>query len=186
MKILVLDIETTGFNEVVDAIVEIGMVLVDTENKKIEKVFSEVVRHSKFDEKKHANSWIFSNSDLKIKDVLKAKDLEYYREKIQELLTKYPMTAFNMKFDTKFMEANNFTLNKTKCLMESSRPYNKNLDRFGNKKIPNVEEIYRQFFPEESFVEAHRGCDDAYHEAKILLKLVEFKQNKLNETANSK
>jgi DNA polymerase III epsilon subunit-like protein len=60
MKIIVLDIETTGFNNVLDAIVEVGMVLVDTDTKEITNIFNEIVKDSRFNEVKHKNSWIFS------------------------------------------------------------------------------------------------------------------------------
>jgi hypothetical protein len=129
-----------------------------------------------FDEKKHKDSWIFSNSSLKLEDVLNAKPLEYYRSEIQSWLDKYPITAFNMKFDTGFMETHGFKFKVTKCLMEASKKYNKNIDRAGRQKTPSVPEIYSQFFPDEKYDEEHRGADDAYHEGKILLKLVEFKQ----------
>ena len=42
MKILVLDIETTGFSEKLDAIVEIGMILTDTDTKKYKIVFNTI------------------------------------------------------------------------------------------------------------------------------------------------
>ena len=66
MKILVLDIETTGFSEKLDAIVEIGMVLTDTDTKKYKIVFNSVIKDKNFDQKKHENSWIFLNSDQQI------------------------------------------------------------------------------------------------------------------------
>lgn len=176
MEIIVLDIETTGLYRNSDAIVEIGMVLVDTDKKTIKPIFDNVVNHDKFDKYKHKNAWIFSHSNLTVEDVINAKSLEEYRPTIQSYLDTYPMTAFNMKFDTSFLEENGFSLKKTKCLMESSKPFNKNRLANGARKTPNVEEIYHQFYPEEKdFVEAHRGCDDAYREGKILLKLCEFK-----------
>ena len=52
MKILVLDIETTGFSEKLDAIVEIGMVLTDTDTKKYKIVFNSVIKDKNFDQKK--------------------------------------------------------------------------------------------------------------------------------------
>ena len=55
MKLLVVDIETTGFFVNSDAIVEIGIALVDTETKEIELVFDNVIKHDKFDSKKHKN-----------------------------------------------------------------------------------------------------------------------------------
>lgn len=185
MKIIVIDLETTGFNKYYDAIVEIGMVLVDTDTKEMKKIFDKVIKDRVFSEEKHKDSWIFNNTDLKIEDVINANSIEYYRSEIQELFNKYPITAFNMKFDSGFMKARNFKFKETKCLMETSRQYNKNIDRRGRVKVPNVEEIYSQFFPDEDYIEKHRGCDDAYHEGKILLKLVELKNSKLNESANT-
>lgn len=185
MKIIVLDIETTGFNNIIDAIVEIGMVLVDTDTKEITTIFNEIVKDSRFDEIKHKNSWIFNNSTLTVDDVINATPLEDFRDVIQGWFDKYPLSAFNMKFDTGFMASHGFKFKQTKCLMESSKPYNINKDRRGNQKTPSVPEIYDQFFPDENYDEEHRGCDDAYHEAKILLKLVELKQ-KQNENSKIK
>jgi len=92
-----------------------------------------------------------------------------------------------MKFDVGFMDSHGFKFKQTKCLMESSKPYNKNMGKYGGPKVPSVPEIYAQFFPEESYDEEHRGCDDAYHEGKILLKLVELKQQKIqNESTENK
>jgi DNA polymerase-3 subunit epsilon len=144
------------------------------------------VKDKLFDEVKHKNSWIFNNSSLKLEDVLNAKPLDSYRAEIQGLLDKYPITAFNMKFDTGFMSSHNFRFKETKCLMESSKPYNKNKGKYGEPKVPSVPEIYAQFFPEENYNEEHRGSDDAYHEGKILLKLVELKSQKQNVTTNTK
>lgn len=179
MEIIVLDIETTGFGYRKDAIVEIGMTLVNTVTKEINIIFDKVVKDSNFDKRKHKDAWIFQNSTLTLEDVLKAKSIEFYREDIQGLLNKYPMTAFNMPFDTGFMKAREFKLRETKCLMKTCREYNRNLDKSGRIKMPTVPEIYEQFFiNEEKYVEKHRGADDAYHEGKILLRLVELKERK--------
>lgn len=185
MKILILDIETTGFNKYYDAIVEIGIAMVDTDTGVITTEFDKVVRDRLFNEQKHGNSWIFSNSSLTVKDVMNANTLEHYRAEIQRILDKYPITAFNMKFDSGFMGARGFKFKQTKCLMDASKVYNRNKDKSGKQKTPSVEEIYRQFFPLENYIEKHRGCDDAYHEGKILLKLVELKKQSKNGTTNT-
>lgn len=189
MEIIVLDIETTGFYpKKGDVIVEVGMALVDTYAKTIKKLFDAVVLDDKFDTANtHAYSWIFKNSTLRVSDVMNANSLESYRDEIQGYLDKYPITAFNMKFDTSFMAENGFTFKKTKCLMEASHPYNVNLDKRGRTKMPNVEEIYNQFYPNENYIETHRAYDDAYHEGKILLKLVELKQKqkRINESTTN-
>lgn len=174
MKIAVLDIETTGFDPKWDVIVEIGITLVDTEKKTVELIFDEVIREKKFNPTwgRHQDAWIFKNSDLKIEDVVNAKSLEEYRGKIQEILSKYPVTAFNNRFDFKFMDSREFKSNKIKCLMLTSKQY------VGNgRKVPSVIETYKQFFPEETkWDEKHRGGSDSMDEGKILLRLCELKE----------
>ena len=175
MKILVLDIETTGFSEKLDAIVEIGMVLTDTDAKKYKIVFNSVIKDKNFDQKKHENSWIFLNSDLTVEEVQKANTIEHYFDKIQSYFNKYNVTAFNKSFDLRFMSSRGFKCKDIKCLMEASMDYVKLKDKRGNKKKPSVQEAYDFFFPTEGYVEKHRGGDDARQEAKILLKMCEAK-----------
>lgn len=175
MKILVLDIETTGFSEKLDAIVEIGMVLTDTDTKKYKIVFNSVIKDKNFDQKKHENSWIFLNSDLTVEEVQKANTIEHYFDKIQSYFNKYNVTAFNKSFDLRFMSSRGFKCKDIKCLMEASMDYVKLKDKRGNKKKPSVQEAYDFFFPTEGYVEKHRGGDDARQEAKILLKMCEAK-----------
>lgn len=180
MKILVIDIETTGFSTITDAIVEIGMVLVDTDTKKTRIVFNKVVKDKNFDSVKHKGSWIFENSTLSIKDVEEAKTLVSYTPKIQKLLDKYPVTAFNKAFDMRFLKDRGFAFQDIKCLMHSSTPHCNLKNKIGGAKKPSVQEAYNIFFPKDKYVEKHRGADDAKHEAKILLRLCEIKteQNK--------
>lgn len=180
MKILVVDIETTGFYPS-DAIVEIGISLVDTKTKKIELVFNKVVKDKKFIKWKHKNAWIFQNTTLRVEDVDKAKSLEFYSNEIQGLFDKYPMTAFNKPFDLRFLKAAGFKMNDIKCLMATATQYSKLKDKNGNKKKPSVEEIYNQFFMKngEVYIEEHRAGADAMDEGKILLHMVELKEKKL-------
>lgn len=41
----------------------------------------------------------------------------------------------------------------------------------GTWKWPNCEEAYHFYFPGSDFVEKHRGADDAFHEADIVMEL---------------
>ena len=175
MKILVLDIETTGFITTTDAVVEIGMVVVDTDTRKIRTVFNKVVKDKVFDKAKHENAWIFQNSNLTVKEVENAKTLSEYMPKIQKLLDKHPVTAFNKAFDLRFLKDRGFTFTDIKCLMHSSAPHCKLKNKIGGKKNPSVQEAYDIFFPKNKYMEKHRGADDAKHEAKIMLHLCDLK-----------
>lgn len=180
MKILVVDIETTGFYPS-DAIVEIGICLVDTKTKQITLVFNKVVKDKKFVKWKHKNAWIFQNTTLRVEDVEKAKPLEFYFDEIQDLFNKYPMTAFNKTFDLRFLKAAGFEMKDIKCLMATATQYSKLKDKNGRVKKPSVEEIYNQFFMKrgEIYVEEHRAGTDAMDESKILLHMVDLKEKKL-------
>ena len=181
MKILVVDLETTGFYANSDAIVEVGIALVDTKTKKVKLVFDKVVKHKKFSESRHKNSWIFKNTTLTPKDVLKAKPLETYKDEIQGLFDKYPMTAYNKSFDIRFLTAAGFKMNDVKCLMHTAKQYSKLKNKSGGVKMPSVEEIYNQFFMKkgEVYIEEHRAGADAVDEGRILLHMVELKQKRL-------
>jgi DNA polymerase-3 subunit epsilon len=175
MKIAIIDIETTGFIVTMDAIVEIGIVLVDTDTKEITKIFDSVVKDENFNPKIHKHSWIFDNSDLKISDVINANPLEMHRATLQTIFDTYHVTAFNKAFDLRFLRSRGFTLRDITCLMKSSKSYGIVLYEDGSHKPPSVEEAYSALFPDDFYIEAHRGGDDAMHEAKILLKLCDIK-----------
>jgi DNA polymerase-3 subunit epsilon len=175
MKIAIIDIETTGFIVTMDAIVEIGIVLVDTDTKEITKIFDSVVKDENFNPKIHKHSWIFDNSDLEISDVINANPLEMHRATLQTIFDTYYVTAFNKAFDLRFLRSRGFTLRDITCLMKSSKSYGIVLYEDGSHKPPSVEEAYSALFPDDFYIEAHRGGDDAMHEAKILLKLCDIK-----------
>lgn len=183
MKLLIVDIERTGLSHKFDAIVEIALVLVDTKTGEIKKVFDNIVKHEgKWNPFKHKNAWIFKNSNLKVKQVSKAKPLENYKKELQDWFDKYKVTAFNLPFDSRFLEEAGFKIKKTKCLMLSAHPYSEKIDKRGARKRPSVKEIYNQFFmkgTEKEYIEEHRAGADAMDEAKILLHIVDLKKKKI-------
>jgi len=180
MKLLVVDIETTGFYVNSDAIVEIGITLVDTKTKEIKLVFDNVIKHGKFKESKHKNAWIFKNTTLTVEDVLKANSLNSYYKEIQSLFNKYPMTAYNKSFDIRFLSAAGFKMKDTKCLMKTAKQYSTVKNKSGGLKVPSVEDMYNQFFMDKGkvYVEEHRAGADAIDESKILLHMVDLKSEK--------
>ncbi len=185
MKILVVDIETTGFYAN-SAIVEIGIVLVDTDTKEIKLMFDNVIKHDRFSKWKHKKSWIFENTTLSVQDVENANTLESYFDEIQALFDKYKMTAYNKAFDLRFLRGVGFVIDDIKCLMKTAYSYSEVLDKNGKIKKPSVEEIYNQFFMSEGdvYYEEHRAGADALDEAKILLHMVKLKEDKKNLLLN--
>jgi DNA polymerase III alpha subunit (gram-positive type) len=182
MKIAVLDIETTGFITTFDAIVEIGITVVDTKTGDINKIYDKVILDPLFDEKRHKIAWVFGNSDLTTTDVLNGIPLEDTREELQKIFDTYPITAHNKSFDLRFLRSRNFEIKDIKCLMKSCRENKLVYTHKGSPKSPSVEEAYHVLFPEEEYIEKHRGGDDSLHEGKILLKLCEIKAGKFKPT----
>ena len=138
-----------------------------------------MVKDKKFNRKKHANSWIFKNTQLTIDDVESANPLEDYRQEIQNLFDKYKITAYNKAFDLRFLKDRGFTCSDVKCLMKTATKYSELKDKNGNKKVPSMEEIFNQFFVTDGnkYVEEHRAGADAKDEAKLLLHMAALKDS---------
>ena len=170
-KILIVDIETTGFSPTKSKIVEIGIVSLDLSNGEIDNVFSEFINEG-ITREELIDSWIFKNSNIKVDDILNAKSLHRYFVEIHEILLKYPgITAYNNKFDLSFLQERGFVWHKTlPCPMELATDICQIPGKHG-LKWPKVEEAYHHFFPESNYVEKHRGADDAKHEAEIVYEL---------------
>lgn len=185
-KILVLDIETTGFLNQGGSIVEIGIVELNLDNGEIKEVYNSLCREEILTAK-HRDApfgWIFRNSDLKVEDVRKAPDFKIVKKEVQEILDKYPLgcTAFNNAFDFGYLRNRGIEIKSLPCPMKLSTSICKlpNKNGYSGYKWPSVEEAFAHFFPEEKYEEKHRGADDAFHEAKIVYKLFTMGVFKLN------
>lgn len=173
-KILIIDIETTGFSKTKNKIVEIGIVSLDLLNGNIETLFDELIREDGLTITELADSWIIENSDMKIEDVWKAKSLLFYFGRIQAIINEYPigMTAFNNTFDFGFFHNRGFNIpTQLRDPMKLCKEIVGALDKNGRIKNPKAEEAYLHFFPHSGYVEKHRGADDAKHEAEIVYEL---------------
>ena len=176
MKILITDIETTGFLNTGGSIVEIGAVSLDLENGEIKEVFNSLLKEDRLTAKDR-EAWIFSNSDLTVEAVRNAPKSSHVFERFQELLNQYPdgVTAFNNVFDFGFLEDRGLRFKKLPCPMKISTNICKIPSPRGRGyKWPKVEEAYKFFFPDTKYIEAHRGLDDARHEAEIVYKLYQM------------
>lgn len=186
-KILILDIETTGFQNQGGKIVEVGIVELDLSNGERKIIFDEVTHEDGITLGEVQNAWIIQNSDLTMEAIRHSKNLKHYKQEIQTILDSYPhgATAFNNDFDFNFLKSRGFIFpNELDCPMKLSTDILKLPSRHpshGKYKFPKVQEAYDHFFGKTEYIELHRGADDAYHEAEIVYEL--FKRNvfKLNE-----
>ena len=172
-KILILDIETTGFLQAGGKIVEVGIVELDLSNGEKKIVFDEVCHEKGITLEEVENSWIVKNSTLTVDMIRYSLPLYAIAPIIQKIINDYPTgaTAFNNTFDFGFLEDRGFTfpkklpcpmkLSTSICKIPSSRGY----------KWPTVEEAHKFFFGDVGYVEQHRGADDAFYEADIVYEL---------------
>ncbi|NME72444.1 exonuclease domain-containing protein [Flammeovirga aprica] len=175
-KILIIDIETTGFLNQGGHIAEIGMVELDLRNGDKQIVFDKVCHEKGMTLESVENSWIVSNGYMTVDEIRYSKNLEHLREEVQSIISTYTLgaTAFNRSFDFDFLESRNFSFpRKLDCPMQLSTDICKvSWNKYYKKwKWPKVEEAYDFFFPDNDYTEIHRGADDAFHEADIVMEL---------------
>ncbi len=175
-KILVLDIETTGFSHEKDCILELGCVSLDLETGKTRKLFDEVFREPHLSARHH-NAWIFDNEFMTHEEVRESKPLSEYKDKIQSIFDKYKgkIVAWNRPFDADFLKSRGFDLGEDlPDPMRVSTGYFKipSKGRRIGYKWPSAQEAYDALFPEENLIEKHRGFEDCKMEAKIIYELI--------------
>jgi len=171
MKILVIDIETTGFDLADDCIVEIAAVLLNTRTQKKKKKLNAIIRESDFSIL-HEHSWIFRNSSLTFDGVCeKGFPLDSIRKKLQKLIDRYAVTAYNSPFDFSFLRDRGFIFRKVSF---DPMPLLTNKLKIGNNqgsyKWPSVQETI-EFF-DWGIIEPHRALEDAMIEADIILEII--------------
>lgn len=179
-KIVIIDIETAGFKPR-QPMLEVGIVELDLDTGEAKIIYDELVKEDHFNDG-FKDSWIFKNSDLEFEDVMEAKPLDITA--IQGILNNYPATAYNNRFDFSFLEHRGLDIEKLPCPMLIATNVCNIPGKYGKPKWPTVEEAYKFFFPDEAYIEKHRGADDALHEAKIVYELYkrgEFKINKMDQ-----
>lgn len=175
-KILILDIETTGFLNQGGKIVEVGVVELDLTNGDKKIIFNEVCHETGITENEIKNSWIVNNSDLNIELIKYSENLERKKHRLQKILNDYSLgaTAFNNEFDFGFLTNRGLVFpKKLPCPMKLSTDVCKIPSHNGiGFKWPKVQEAWDFFFGKETgYIETHRGADDAFHEADIVYEL---------------
>ena len=185
MKILIIDIETTGFINQEGKIVEVGIVELNLETGEKKILFDSVVHERPITLSDVQNSWIVSNNYLTVEEIRNSDQLKNKIPEIQKILNNYQSgaTAFNRSFDFDFLESRGLIFpKKLPCPMILSTDICKlpNRNGYSSYKWPKVEEAWKYFFPEIEYVELHRGADDAFHEADIVLALYKLGIFKIN------
>jgi DNA polymerase-3 subunit epsilon len=173
MKILIIDIETTGFLREGGKIVEVGMVELDLSNGARKIVFNEVTHETGITIEEVERSWIVKNSDLTVDAIRYSKNLNKILPQIQQMINSYPngATAYNKSFDFDFLRSRGVKIPREQpCPMLVATDVCKLPGRRGYK-WPKVEEAYKHLYPNSNYIEKHRGADDAMHEAQIVYKL---------------
>ena len=172
-KILILDIETTGFLQQGGKIVEIGIVELDLSNGNKQIIFDQVCHEKGITKEECEKAWIIQNSTLTVEEIRTSKPLHILQPTIQDIINQYQhgATAFNNAFDFGFMENRGFVFpKKLACPMKLSTNICK-IQTARGYKWPKVEEAHKHFFGDVGYVESHRGADDAFHEADIVYEL---------------
>ena len=176
-KILVLDIETTGFLNQGGSIVEIGIVELCLETGQTNIIFDSLLREDILTarHREEPMGWIFRNSDLSVEEVRNAPPAAGVLAKVQSILDQYPLgcTAYNKSFDFDFLRDRGISIKELPCPMLLSTDICKlpSKNGFSGYKWPTVEEAWKHFFPSVAYCELHRGADDAKHEAAIVYEL---------------
>ena len=180
-KIIILDIETTGFLNQNGSIVEIGMVELNLDNGEIKTVYDSLLKEDILSARHREKpmGWIFRSSSITVEMIRNAPDAGPVLKEAQNIINKYPVgvTAYNNNFDFSFLESRGIKFMKKlpdpmKLLTDIMKLPNNN--GYNNYKWPSVEEAYKYLFPESNYIEKHRGADDAKHEAEIVYKLYEM------------
>jgi len=179
MKIAIVDIETTAFQPQHGSIVEIGIVELNLETGERKVLYDELVRENSLKES-DSKEWIFHNSDLKFEDVWNAKSLNI--ESLQKIFDEYPATAYNKVFDFNFLKHRGLKIKELPCPMITATNICKlpSIHGYNSYKWPKFQEAHDFFFPDEEYVEAHRGGDDAMYEAKVVYEMYRMGYYKVN------
>ena len=136
-------------------------------------------------------SWIFSHSTLKLKDIQTAPKLMDVVSQVRYLLVGENVTSYNMPFDfRKFLDKKPWELKKFGCvkmpdIMEAAADYFKEPSPFGGYRWPRLERAYRTLCENDpagiNNKQEHRAMSDAIAAGYVLLALYKSGNYKIDE-----
>lgn len=173
--ILIVDLETTNIEPSKGYIVEVGVTSLNIITGERRNLLDSVCHQTGITRSDCDRSWIVNNSTLTTEDIRRSPHFDTLG--VQELINEYPrgITAFNSAFDFKHLEHAGIVIpNKLPCIMKALTQEVGALNKAGRVKWPKVDEAWQHFFPGDSYLETHRGGDDAYHEGALAFKGIEL------------
>ena len=179
-RVIVIDIETTGFDSSLDKIIEIGIVELNLKTKEKIILFNSPIYEEGVDLQKNSES--FTMSSLNYSDIIDAPSLESLKNTLQLIFDNFRMTSFNMNFDLRFLESRGFIFpKKLKDMMSHTREILPKGDKY------NFEYAYHFFnnssknkggnyLSDADYIQQHQAIDDVMYEVELLYFLYhEFK-----------
>ncbi|KKM71341.1 hypothetical protein LCGC14_1431560, partial [marine sediment metagenome] len=171
-RVIVIDIETTGFDSSVDKIIEIGIIEVNLKTKERKVLFNSPIYEEGVD--LHKNSEFFKMSSLDYSNITDYPSLEFLENTLQFIFDNIRITSFNMNFDLGFLESRGFLFPKklqdlmthTRKIMPKGKKYNfEYAYRFLFNSSKNKESNY---LSDPDYRQQHHAIDDAIYGVELL------------------
>lgn len=190
-SIFVIDTETTGlWGYPEDLILEIGIVKLHLDTSNIVVVYDEIIGYKEEDlSDEQKNAWIFDNSSLSLKSVLKGKRVQDVAKDVQNLLHNKLVAIYNVAYDyDKFLKYEPFNLDCTilPCIMKQSTkpckvPHPSSNLKYKWPRLGEAQEILLDGHNLPDFLDPHRAISDAYVSAMVLSKLIADHEYPVND-----
>lgn len=183
--IYVVDTETTGLTGCpYDHVVEVGIVGLDVDQRKVWDVYSCVVGYdvSSWDPF-HKNAWVFDHTGLRIDDVRHGRPQSAVCETLKTILSGNKVTSYNTPFDfQKFLYREPWGLYQSFTefpdIMTAAANVFKIPSRFGGYSNPKLENAYGSMCPDDPANicgrQDHRAQSDARVAAYLLLAMIDM------------
>ena len=171
-RVIVIDIETTGFDSSVDKIIEIGIIEVNLKTKERKVLFNSPIYEEGVD--LHKNSEFFKMSSLDYSNITNYPSLEFLENTLQFIFDNVRITSFNMNFDLGFLGSRGFLFPKklqdlmthTRKIMPKGKKYN---FEYAYRFLFNSSKNKRgNYLSDPNYIQQHHAIDDAIYEAELL------------------
>ncbi len=180
-----IDTETTGrIGYPKDLVLDIGIVSVDTQRRKVERVYQSYLGYDVDSwSDYHRNAWIFDNSELTLNDIRDAMPAEDVIEEVRDIVKGQVVTSYNVAFDFgRFLNLPPWELPDVcrvgECVMIAAGDYFKiPHDYFESYRWPKLSYAYAALTKDDpagiNGIQKHTALSDAFMAGYVLLELYE-------------